>query len=69
MSDAGPRDFDRRHGGTGDQGRRNACRGRGDEDAECAARGAGRHGQIDPRQGGRDACGGRPDPRVRVRRR
>ncbi len=68
MSDAGPRDLDRRCRGTGSQGGRNPRGGRGDEDAERAARRAGRHGQIDPCQGRRHPGGGCPDPRVRVRR-
>ncbi len=53
LSDARPCGLDRGDRRAGDQGRRDARGGRSHEDAERAARRAGRHGEEDPRQRGR----------------
>ena len=67
VSDARPRGLDRGHRRAGGQGRRDACRRRGHEDAERAARRARRHGEEDPCIPGRDAGGGRADPGICLR--
>ena len=67
VPDAGPGGVDRRQRRAGGQGRRDACRGRGHEDAERAARRARRHGEEDPRRARRHARRRCADPGVCVR--
>ena len=67
LPDAGARGLDRGHRGAGGQGRRDARRGRGHEDAERAARRARRHREENPCVGRRHARGRCADPRICVR--
>src|SRR6266576_6001969 len=67
MSDAWACGVDRGRRRPGGQIRGNAGGGRGDEDAERAARRTRRHGEEDPRGGRRDAGGGRADTRICLR--
>ena len=66
VPDAGACGVDRRQRRPGGQGRRDAGRGRGDEDAERAARRTRRHGEEDPRRSRRHAGGRRADPGIRL---
>ena len=64
LSDAGPRGLARRHRRPAGRRRRDALRGRGDEDGERAEGGARRHRGQDQGQAGRQPQCRRGDPRI-----